>query len=54
MRVATSFGTAAHRLRAWRGRYLEQGRSGLVDKPRAGRPATLGAADLALLDDALL
>jgi transposase len=53
IRVATSFGTAAHRVRAWRDRYLDQGRDGLVDKPRPGRPPKLGPAELALLDEAL-
>jgi transposase len=53
VRVATAFGTAAHRVRAWRDRFLERGRDGLVDKPRAGRPPKLGPAELALLEEAL-
>ena len=53
MRVAAAFGTAAHRVRAWRDRYLERGREGLVDARRSGRPRKLGPADLALLDEAL-
>ncbi len=52
-RAATRLGTAAHRVRAWRERYLERGQDGLVDSRRAGRPPTLGPADLALLDEAL-
>jgi transposase len=53
VRVATAFGTAAHRVRTWRDRFLDRGREGLVDKPRAGRPPKLGPAQLALLDEAL-
>lgn len=52
-RTAKLLGTAAHRVRAWRGRYLERGRDGLVDGRRAGRPPTLGPAEVALLDEAL-
>jgi transposase len=53
VRVAKTFGTAAHRVRAWRNRYLERGREGLVDARRVGRPPKLGAAELAVLDEAL-
>jgi transposase len=53
VRVATAFGTAAHRVRTWRDRFLDRGREGLVDKPRAGRPPKLDPAQLALLDEAL-
>ena len=53
VRVATTFGTAAHRLRAWRDRYLERGRDGLVGARRVGRPPKLGPAELAVLDEAL-
>ena len=53
VRVAKAFGTAAHRVRAWRDRYLERGRDGLMDARRAGRPPKLGPAELALLDEAL-
>jgi hypothetical protein len=53
VRVAWEFGTAGHRVRAWRDRYLAHGREGLADAPRIGRPPKLGSADLALLEDAL-
>jgi transposase len=53
IRVARLFRTAAHRIRDWRGRFLERGRDGLADGPRTGRPPTLAAADLALLAEAL-
>lgn len=53
LRVAASIGTAAHRIRTWRDRYLERGREGLVDGRRVGRPRKLGPAELALLDEAL-
>jgi transposase len=53
VRVAREFRTAAHRVRAWRDRYLEHGREGLVDARRTGRPPKLGSADLELLDEAL-
>ena len=53
VRVAKTFGTAAHRVRAWRDRYLDRGRDGLVDQPRVGRPPKLGPTELGLLDEAL-
>jgi transposase len=53
IRVARLFRTAPHRIRAWRGRFLERGRDGLADGPRTGRPPKLHAADLALLAEAL-
>ena len=53
IRVARLFRTAPHRIREWRGRFLERGRDGLADGPRPGRPPKLSAADLALLAEAL-
>ena len=53
VRVAASFGTAAYRVRAWRGWFLEGGRDRLADGRRTGRPPKLGPAELALLDEAL-
>jgi transposase len=51
--VARWFRTAPHRVRAWRGWYLEGGRGRLADAARCGRPPKLGPADLAFLDEAL-
>lgn len=51
--VARLLHTAAHRIRAWRERFLTEGRAGLVDRPRGGRPAKLDATALAFLEDAL-
>jgi transposase len=51
--VARWFRTAPHRVRAWRGWFLEGGRDRLADNPRCGRPPKLGPGELALLDEAL-
>jgi transposase len=51
--VARLFGTAGHRVRAWRERFLREGRAGLLDRPRRGRPPQLGAEDLVFLQQAL-
>lgn len=51
--VARTFQTAAHCVRAWRSRFLSQGRVGLVDRSRCGRPPKLTATALAVLGDAL-
>lgn len=51
--VARLFATAGHRVRAWRERFLREGRTGLLDRPRRGRPPKLGAEDRAFLQQAL-
>ena len=51
--VARLFGTAPHRVRAWRSRFLGGGRRGLADEPRPGRPPKLDAAALAFVAEAL-
>ena len=51
--VARLLHMAAHRLRVWRSRFLADGRAGLVDRPRGGRPHALDAAARALLEEAL-
>lgn len=51
--VARLFHTAAQRVRVWRERFVQEGRDGLQDRPRGGRPAKLGQAELALLETAL-
>jgi transposase len=53
VQVARTFRTAPHRIRTWRGRFLERGRAGLADLPRRGRPPKLEVAELALLAEAL-
>ncbi len=53
LEVARGFRTAPHRVRAWRGWFLEGGRDRLADDPRCGRPPKLGPGELALLDEAL-
>jgi transposase len=51
--VARLLHMAAHRLRIWRSRFLSEGRVGLVDRPRGGRPHALDTAACALLAEAL-
>jgi transposase len=53
LEVARLFGTAPHRVRAWRGRFGARGEAGLADEPRRGRPPKLDAAALAFLREAL-
>jgi len=45
--------TSPGRLRAWRDRYLAEGRAGLADRPRRGRPPKLDAEARAVLEGAL-
>ena len=51
--VARIFDTAARRVRVWRDRFLSEGRDGLQDRPRAGRPPKLAESDRAFLETAL-
>lgn len=51
--AAQSMGCCAKRIRVWRRRFLAEGRAGLADRPRSGRPALLDAAAMALLETAL-
>jgi transposase len=51
--VARLFGTAGHRVRAWRGRFVVEGRAGLVDRSRRGRPPKLSEDDRGFLAQAL-
>jgi putative transposase len=45
--------TSPSRIRAWRTRFLNQGRAGLADQPRTGRPPKLDAEACALLVEAI-
>jgi transposase len=45
--------TSAYRVHIWQERFAEQGRAGLVDRPRGGRAPKLGAADQRFLEMAL-
>lgn len=51
--VARLFATAGHRIRAWRTRFLAEGRAGLLDRPRRGRTPKLGTEDRDFLRQAL-
>lgn len=51
--VAQGMGRGAKRIRVWRRRFLAEGRTGLADRPRTGRPPALDAAAAALLERAL-
>jgi transposase len=51
--VARLFATAGHCVRTWRDRFLAEGRDGLLDRPRRGRPPKLDADDLDWLQQAL-
>jgi hypothetical protein len=53
MRVAKALRMAAPQVRARRDRFLDRGRDGLVDKPRAGCPPKLGPTERALREAAL-
>jgi len=52
-RAARTLRTSGGRLRAWRRRFLADGRAGLADRPRPGRPPKLDAAARRLLEQAL-
>jgi len=51
--AARATGVSDQALRRWRDRFLAEGRAGLVDRSRAGRPARITPAADHLLDDAL-
>lgn len=51
--AATQTRCSAKSIRAWRRRYLAEGRVGLADRPRPGRPPILDAAARQLLATAL-
>lgn len=51
--VARLFHTSAFRVHVWQERFVTEGRQGLADRPRGGRPTKLSAADRAFLEEAL-
>lgn len=51
--AARLFHTSAYRIRVWQTRFAAEGRDGLVDRPRGGRPSKLGPDDLKFLEEAL-
>ncbi len=51
--VARLLQTSAYRVHVWQERFAAEGRTGLVDRPRGGRPHALSDADRALLEEAL-
>ena len=52
-RAATLIGCSRTSLRRWAQRFLDEGRDGLVDHPRVGRPRKLDATAQALLETVL-
>ena len=50
--VARSLGCCPQRIRVWRRRFRTEGRTGLADRPRRGRPPLLDAAATARLETA--
>lgn len=51
--AARTTGCSAKRIRAWRQRYVAEGRTGLADRARPGRPPLLDASARALLERVL-
>ncbi|HKO34813.1 MAG TPA: helix-turn-helix domain-containing protein [Candidatus Limnocylindria bacterium] len=51
--AAHAIGCCPKRLRVWRQRFLAEGRAGLADRPRSGRPTRLDTAATAVLEQAL-
>jgi transposase len=51
--AAHAMGCCTKRSRVWRRRFLAEGRTGLADRPRSGRPALLDDGARALLETAL-
>src|SRR5580704_16783084 len=46
-RIAAGLGISVDTVRKWRGRFAARGLNGLQDRPRAGRPRRISAADRA-------
>lgn len=51
--AARLFHTSAYRIRVWQTRFAAEGRDGLMDRPRGGRPTKLSPDDLTFLEAAL-
>ena len=51
--AAQDLGCCPKRIRVWRRRFLREGRSGLADRPRAGRPPVLDSAAVEVLETAV-
>jgi len=51
--AAHDSGCCTKRIRVWRRRFVTEGRSGLADRPRSGRPALLDGAAMAVVETAL-
>jgi transposase len=51
--AAHAMGCCTKRIRVWRRRFLAEGRTGLADRPRSGRPALLDDGARALLETAM-
>jgi transposase len=45
--IATRLGISVDTVRTWRGRYAAEGRDGLADRPRCGRPPTFSPVQVA-------
>ena len=52
--AAHDVGCCTKRIRVWRRRFLAEGRSGLADRPRSGRPVLLDGAAMAVVETALV
>ncbi|MGA9525553.1 MAG: helix-turn-helix domain-containing protein [Myxococcaceae bacterium] len=52
--AAQEMGCCTKRIRVWRRRFLGEGRSGLADRPRTGRPPLLDGAAVPVLETALV
>ncbi|MFD7275495.1 helix-turn-helix domain-containing protein [Streptomyces sp. NPDC059862] len=48
-RIARETGLHVDTVRTWRGRFAEEGMSGLADRPRLGRPSSFTALQAALV-----
>jgi transposase len=46
-KIATRLGISVDTVRKWRGRYAAEGRDGLADRPRSGRPPTFTPVQVA-------